>query len=63
VKYGGLKRDGDTVFSAEEAEISEVIVKASSTETIEIEATEVHYIKRDDLILLHHDVQNCRAGD
>jgi hypothetical protein len=41
VKYGGLKRDGDTEFSAEDAEIIEVVVKASSTETIEIEATEV----------------------
>uniref|UniRef100_A0ACD5UJ55 Uncharacterized protein n=1 Tax=Avena sativa TaxID=4498 RepID=A0ACD5UJ55_AVESA len=40
VKYGGLKREGDTEFSAEEAEISEVVVKASSTETIEIEASE-----------------------
>ncbi|KAK1612416.1 hypothetical protein QYE76_036089 [Lolium multiflorum] len=40
VKYGGLKRDGDTEFSAEDAEITEVVVKASSTETIEIEATE-----------------------
>ncbi|XP_047089109.1 patellin-4-like [Lolium rigidum] len=40
VKYGGLKRDGDTEFSAEDAEIAEVVVKASSTETIEIEATE-----------------------
>ncbi|CAM0909356.1 unnamed protein product [Alopecurus aequalis] len=41
VKYGGLKRDGDTEFSAaEDAEITEVIVKASSTETIEIEAAE-----------------------
>uniref|UniRef100_A0ACD6ACJ2 Uncharacterized protein n=1 Tax=Avena sativa TaxID=4498 RepID=A0ACD6ACJ2_AVESA len=40
VKYGGLKREGDTEFSAEDAEISEVVVKASSTETIEIEASE-----------------------
>ncbi|XP_051198490.1 patellin-4 [Lolium perenne] len=40
VKYGGLKRDGDTEFSAEDAEVTEVVVKASSTETIEIEATE-----------------------
>ena len=42
MKYGGLKRDGDAEFStAEDAEITEVVVKASSTETIEIEATEV----------------------
>uniref|UniRef100_A0A0A8YLC0 CRAL-TRIO domain-containing protein n=1 Tax=Arundo donax TaxID=35708 RepID=A0A0A8YLC0_ARUDO len=41
VKYGGLKRDGDTEFSADDGEITELIIKASSTETIEIEATEV----------------------
>jgi Holliday junction resolvase RusA-like endonuclease len=41
VKYGGLKRDGDTEFSADDSEVTEVIVKGSSTQTIEIEATEV----------------------
>uniref|UniRef100_A0A0E0LEK0 CRAL-TRIO domain-containing protein n=1 Tax=Oryza punctata TaxID=4537 RepID=A0A0E0LEK0_ORYPU len=40
VKYGGLKRDDDTEFSAEDSEVTELVVKASSTETIEIEATE-----------------------
>ncbi|XP_015694283.2 patellin-4 [Oryza brachyantha] len=40
VKYGGLKRDDDTEFSSEDSEVTELIVKASSTETIEIEATE-----------------------
>uniref|UniRef100_A0A453SXY7 CRAL-TRIO domain-containing protein n=2 Tax=Aegilops tauschii subsp. strangulata TaxID=200361 RepID=A0A453SXY7_AEGTS len=41
VKYGGLKRDGDTEFACEhDAEIAEVVVKANSTETIEMEATE-----------------------
>ncbi|KAM3214054.1 hypothetical protein ACQJBY_066462 [Aegilops geniculata] len=41
VKYGGLKRDGDTEFAGEhDAEIAEVVVKANSTETIEIEAAE-----------------------
>jgi hypothetical protein len=41
VKYGGLKRDGDTEFSADDGEVTELTVKGSSTETIEIEATEV----------------------
>ncbi|RLM54941.1 hypothetical protein C2845_PM10G18700 [Panicum miliaceum] len=40
VKYGGLKRDGDTEFSADDGEVTELTVKGSSTETIEIEATE-----------------------
>ncbi|KAL5199764.1 hypothetical protein ABZP36_020967 [Zizania latifolia] len=40
VKYGGLKRDGDNEFSAEDSEVTELIVKANSTESIEIEATE-----------------------
>ena len=41
VKYGGLKLDNDTEFSAEYGEVTELLVKANSTETIEIEATEV----------------------
>ncbi|KAG2613625.1 hypothetical protein PVAP13_4KG370300 [Panicum virgatum] len=42
VKYGGLKRDDDTEFSsADDGEVAELTVKGSSTETIEIEATEV----------------------
>lgn len=40
VKYGGLKRDGDTEFSAADSEVTELVVKGSSTETIEIEAAE-----------------------
>ncbi|EER88801.1 hypothetical protein BDA96_10G290800 [Sorghum bicolor] len=41
VKYGGLKRDGDTEFSADDGEsVTEVTVKGSSTQTIEIEAIE-----------------------
>ncbi|KAM3193691.1 hypothetical protein ACQJBY_070361 [Aegilops geniculata] len=41
VKYGGLKRDGDAEFTgSDDAEIFEVVVKANSTETIEIEAAE-----------------------
>ncbi|CAL5039913.1 unnamed protein product [Urochloa decumbens] len=40
VKYGGLKRDDDTEFSVEDSEVTELTVKGSSTEIIEIEATE-----------------------
>ncbi|KAG2607892.1 hypothetical protein PVAP13_4NG295966 [Panicum virgatum] len=40
VKYGGLKRDDDAEFSADDGEVTELTVKGSSTETIEIEATE-----------------------
>ncbi|KAF8658696.1 hypothetical protein HU200_059172 [Digitaria exilis] len=40
VKYGGLKRDDDTEFSGDDGEATELTVKGSSTETIEIEATE-----------------------
>ena len=45
VKYGGLKRDGDTEFTADDGEVTELIVMASSTESIEIEATEVQYVQ------------------
>jgi hypothetical protein len=41
VKHGGLKRDNDTEFSTDDGEVAEVVVKANSTGTIEIEATEV----------------------
>ena len=41
VRYGGLKRDDDTEFSAEDGGVSEVIVKSNSTETLEIPAPEV----------------------
>uniref|UniRef100_A0A5B7BQ70 Patellin-4 n=1 Tax=Davidia involucrata TaxID=16924 RepID=A0A5B7BQ70_DAVIN len=40
VHYGGLKRDNDSEFSTEDT-VSEVAVKAGSTETIEIPAPEV----------------------
>ncbi|RWV83085.1 hypothetical protein GW17_00055354 [Ensete ventricosum] len=40
VRYGGLKRDDDTEFLAEDGGVSEVIVKSNSTETIEIPAPE-----------------------
>ncbi|PIA37834.1 hypothetical protein AQUCO_03000403v1 [Aquilegia coerulea] len=38
-KYGGLKRDNDTEFSTEQ--VTELFLKAGSTETIEIPAPEV----------------------
>ncbi|KAJ6805307.1 patellin-4 [Iris pallida] len=38
IQYGGFKRENDTVFSLEDDPVSELIVKASSTETIEIAA-------------------------
>lgn len=48
MKYGGLKRDGDTEFSADDGEsVTEVTVKGSSTQTIEIEAIEVQEVSSD----------------
>ncbi|KAF8408727.1 hypothetical protein HHK36_004795 [Tetracentron sinense] len=41
IQYGGLKRENDLEFSIEDGAISELIVKAGSTETIEIPAPEV----------------------
>ena len=48
VKYGGLKRDGDdTQFSGPDtAEIAKVVIKASATETIEIEAAALGILDR-----------------
>ncbi|TVU08520.1 hypothetical protein EJB05_41925 [Eragrostis curvula] len=56
VKYGGLKRDNDTEFSADDSEITELIVKANSTETIEIEATEADTTLTWDLTVLGWEV-------
>ncbi|GJM97700.1 hypothetical protein PR202_ga14646 [Eleusine coracana subsp. coracana] len=56
VKYGGLKRDNDTEFSAEDSEVTEVIVKANSIETIEIEATEADTTLTWDLTVLGWEV-------
>ncbi|KAL6873782.1 hypothetical protein ACP4OV_013864 [Aristida adscensionis] len=56
VKYGGLKRDNDTEFSADDAEVTELIVKANSTETIEIEATEADSTLTWDLTVLGWEV-------
>ncbi|URE36262.1 CRAL/TRIO domain [Musa troglodytarum] len=40
VRYGGLKRDDDTEFSADDGGVAEAILKSNSTETIEIPAPE-----------------------
>ncbi|OAY31598.1 patellin-4 [Manihot esculenta] len=41
VQYGGLKRENDFEFSTEDGGASELVIKAGSTETIEIPAAEV----------------------
>ncbi|CAD6335880.1 unnamed protein product [Miscanthus lutarioriparius] len=56
VKYGGLKRDGDTEFSADDSEVTEVTIKGSSTQTIEIEATEADTTLTWDLTVLGWEV-------
>ncbi|OEL15711.1 Patellin-4 [Dichanthelium oligosanthes] len=56
VKYGGLKREGDTEFSADVGEVTELTVKGSSTETIEIEATEADATLTWDLTVLGWEV-------
>lgn len=41
-QYGGFKREDDTeFFSSEDGSVSELTLKAGSTQTIEIEAAEV----------------------
>lgn len=42
IKYGGIKRENDFEFSITDAEATEVVIKAGSTETIEIPTPEVH---------------------
>ncbi|CAL5049248.1 unnamed protein product [Urochloa decumbens] len=56
VKYGGLKRDDDTEFSVEDSEVTELTVKGSSTETIEIEAIEADATLTWDLTVLGWEV-------
>ncbi|WVZ78985.1 hypothetical protein U9M48_026619 [Paspalum notatum var. saurae] len=57
VKYGGLKRDGDdTEFSADDGEVTELNVKGSSTESIEIETTEADATLTWDLTVLGWEV-------
>ncbi|CAI9089554.1 OLC1v1024145C1 [Oldenlandia corymbosa var. corymbosa] len=41
VQYGGLKRDEDFEFSTIDDEVSEIIIKAGSTETVEIPTPEI----------------------
>lgn len=41
IQYGGLKRENDFEFSTEDGGVSEVVLKAGSTETIETSAPEV----------------------
>ncbi|XP_061339737.1 patellin-4 [Gastrolobium bilobum] len=41
VQYGGFKRENDSEFSAQDGAVSELILKAGSTATIEIPALEV----------------------
>lgn len=41
IQYGGLKRENDFEFSASDCEASEILLKAGSTETIEIPAVDV----------------------
>jgi hypothetical protein len=41
VNYGGFKRENDFEFSGKEGKVSELILKAGSTEIIEIPALEV----------------------
>ncbi|XP_009768496.1 patellin-4-like [Nicotiana tabacum] len=41
IQYGGLKRENDFEFSVSDCEASEMLLKAGSTETIEIPAAEV----------------------
>lgn len=45
IQYGGFKRENDTeFFSSEDGSVSELILKAGSTQTIEIDAAEVPII-------------------
>jgi hypothetical protein len=41
VNYGGFKRENDFEFSSNDGRVSELILKAGSTEIIEIPALEV----------------------
>ncbi|XP_010926887.1 patellin-4 [Elaeis guineensis] len=56
IKYGGLKRENDIEFSVENGGVSELIVKAGSTECIEIPAPEVGTTLLWDLIVLGWEV-------
>ncbi|XVE52781.1 hypothetical protein DITRI_Ditri02bG0151200 [Diplodiscus trichospermus] len=55
VFYGGLKRDNDSDFSVEDR-VKEILVKSSSTETIEIPAPEAGRLIVWDLVVLGWEV-------
>lgn len=42
IQYGGLKRENDFEFSAEDGGVSELVIKAGSTAVFEIPAPQVH---------------------
>ncbi|KAL5140798.1 Patellin-4 [Glycine soja] len=52
VHYGGFKRENDSEFSSQDVAVSELILKAGSTATIEIPALEVGYSLCWDLTVL-----------
>lgn len=56
VHYGGLKRENDTEFSAEDGGVSELIVKSGTTQTVQIPATEVGSTVVWDLMVLGWEV-------
>ncbi|KAK4488078.1 hypothetical protein RD792_003820 [Penstemon davidsonii] len=56
IQYGGIKRDNDFEFSAADGEATEVVIKAGSTETIEISTPEVGTTFIWDLIVLGWEV-------
>ncbi|KAK1356582.1 Patellin [Heracleum sosnowskyi] len=56
IQYGGLKRDSDFEFSSEDCTASELIIKATSTATIEIPAPEAGTTFIWDITVLGWDV-------
>ncbi|OAY71516.1 patellin-4 isoform X2 [Ananas comosus] len=56
IKYGGLKRENDAEFSVEDGGVTELIIKANSTENIEIPAPEAGTTVIWDLIVLGWEV-------
>ncbi|XP_022716510.1 patellin-4 [Durio zibethinus] len=56
VQYGGFKMENDFEFYAQDASVSEIIVKAGSTVTIEIHADEVGTTSIWELIVLSWEV-------
>ncbi|OAY47100.1 patellin-4 [Manihot esculenta] len=56
VQYGGFKRENDFEFSTEDGKVSELVIKAGSSETIEIPAEEVGAMLLWDVIVLGWEV-------